>query len=129
MGGDGGDFIFGGKGGDRILAGKGADALTGEAGKDRFVFTTVKEIGKGAAGDTIYDFRRGADKIDLSAIDANTHKSGNQTFKWSQLTKTVVQDDWKPYLLVEGDTNKDGTPDFSLKLVGLAAVSAADFIL
>ena len=129
MGGDGGDFIFGGKGGDRILAGKGADALTGEAGKDRFVFTTVKEIGKGSAGDTIYDFRRGPDKIDLSAIDANTHKSGNQTFKWSQLTKTVVQDDWKPYLLVEGDTNKDGIPDFSLKLVGLAAVSAADFIL
>ncbi|BAY13422.1 M10 family metallopeptidase C-terminal domain-containing protein [Calothrix sp. NIES-2098] len=114
---DGNDTICGGCGNDLITGGKGNDCLTGGEGKDRFVF------GANFGNDTISDFCRYQDKIDLSQLG---------------LTKGVL------------DSNKDGvinakdrlaslnncnlTLDLSslnggsITLTGVTAVNIADFI-
>ena len=63
-GGDGDDVLKGGRGRDELIGGEGKDALTGGGGRDVFVFA-------GAFGtDTVSDWGRGRDRIDLTA--ANT---------------------------------------------------------
>jgi len=77
-GGAGNDALSGGTGNDNLTGGAGADLLTGGAGNDTFVFKTLAESSI-AAPDRITDFA-GNDKIDLSAIDANTGLAGDQAF-------------------------------------------------
>jgi Ca2+-binding RTX toxin-like protein len=88
------DLIAGGKaaetlsglaGDDFLAGGGGADNLTGGAGNDTFVFPALTDSGlTRAARDTLTDFKGigagGGDKIDLSAIDANTKLVTNQAF-------------------------------------------------
>jgi len=79
MSGLGGDDILQGLGGnDTLDGGAGRDRLEGGSGNDTFVFA--------ATGDTtlpnwdfIADWNAG-DRIDLSAIDANTASAGDQAF-------------------------------------------------
>ena len=59
-GGDGADTIRGGKGNDTIDGGDGADTRSGDLDDDTFVF---------GDGDTMTDFGRGDDRIDLFALD------------------------------------------------------------
>lgn len=55
-----------------IFGGETADPLSG-TGYDRFDFNAVAESGTTSAlRDTIKDFVRGQDQINLAAIDANT---------------------------------------------------------
>jgi len=56
----GNDNLTAGKGNDRICDGTGADVMTGGAGADIFILVAD------TARDTITDFKRGEDKIDLS---------------------------------------------------------------
>ena len=63
-GGDGNDRLIGAAGADRLAGGTGADLLIGGNGADTFVFTQ-SDIG---SSDTIRDFGRGADRIDLSSV-------------------------------------------------------------
>lgn len=95
---------------------------------------TVYKITQATGVRKIADFEAG-DKIDLSAIDANRSKAGMQDF-------TLIGSDWleeagdlgvyhnasanKTY--VQGDTNGDGTFDFSLELSGIHAMTQNDFI-
>jgi hypothetical protein len=58
-----GEALVGTAGDDRITGGPGADILTGGAGANLFVYTSVLD-----GGDTITDFKPGADKIVLSDI-------------------------------------------------------------
>lgn len=82
----GGDQLFGEAGNDILSGGDGLDYLTGGAGNDIF----LGEIGESKVDsklgsislDVVLDFQRGFDKIDLSAIDANTNIVGNQAFKF-----------------------------------------------
>jgi Ca2+-binding RTX toxin-like protein len=62
-GGGGRDGLLGGAGGDRLIGGTGNDTLTGGTGADTFVYDA-----RGFGQDTITDFVRGTDKIDLSAL-------------------------------------------------------------
>jgi Ca2+-binding RTX toxin-like protein len=55
--------LIGNSGNNRLSGGGGADLLTGNAGGDIFVFST------GFGKDTIGDFGRGADRINLSKLD------------------------------------------------------------
>ncbi|GAB2640324.1 T1SS-143 repeat domain-containing protein [Vibrio panuliri] len=64
VGGDGNDTIIGGAGNDVIEGGLGSDILTGGTGEDVFVW---HEISDGAV-DTITDFTRQEDKIDLRDV-------------------------------------------------------------
>lgn len=58
----GNDTIYGFGGNDRIIGGEGHDKLTGGAGADVFVFTL------GGAGDIVYDFQVGTDRLDVTAF-------------------------------------------------------------
>jgi Ca2+-binding RTX toxin-like protein len=121
-GGAGADSLVGGDGADTLIAGWGADTLSGSTGADRFVW-----IGNGAEGDIarIADFQAASDVIDLSLVDANTKKGGDQAF--------VVVDDFtgKPGQMmftyeastnstrVDFQTDKDAAIDFSLIINGM----------
>ena len=64
--------INGGGGNDTINGGGSADRLTGAVGADVFVYALTTDSGVGAGRDVITDFVSGVDKLDFSAIDANT---------------------------------------------------------
>ena len=94
----GNDTIFGNGGNDRISGGPGADRLTGGPGKDVFVFSKIGNSAPGKSGyvnsgtysptsgqglrDVIADFTHAQDRLDLSAVNANTRWGGNPAFSW-----------------------------------------------
>ncbi|NDJ22217.1 type I secretion C-terminal target domain-containing protein [Nostoc sp. B(2019)] len=57
------DVLTGTSNNDRILSSQGADKLTGSGGNDQFVYTDINH-----RGDTITDFRIGADEIVLTEL-------------------------------------------------------------
>jgi hypothetical protein len=75
------------------------------------------------------------DKIDLSAIDARTDLAGDQAFSFisfaafSNTAGELRLELAGANLLVSGDTNGNGTADFSILLKNVATVSATDFVL
>lgn len=131
VGSSGVNILAGGAAGDRLTGGLGSDVLTGNAGADRFIYRSVAES-TAAAQDEIADFTHGVDRIDVSAIDAISGTSTNNTFKFigtasfsatGQLRYDAVTG------AVEADVNGDRIADFSLQIgVGLT-ITASDFLL
>lgn len=85
----GSDYLRGGDGDDRLIGGPGSDVLMGGKGKDIFVFARAidtdpdgNDIIRAADGGLAFDGAGSAsgDRIDLSAIDADTTRAGNQAF-------------------------------------------------
>ncbi|MET3926872.1 calcium-binding protein [Devosia sp. 2618] len=143
-GGAGNDKLNGGSGNDKLRGGEGKDTLTGGSGDDRFVFKSVAEISQTATSskrDVITDFVRGSDKIDFSAIDANTKVSGNQAFtlrsgEQSGFTGAAGQLYWDKIgsgdtarTIISGDRDGDKIADFQLELIGHFNLTGSDFIL
>jgi hypothetical protein len=90
--------------------------------------------------DVITDFKPGTDTIDLSAIDANTHRHGNQAFHFEgrdslshsrgELVYRFGEDgDGDRATVILGDANGDGRADFRIVLKGHHTLHADDFIL
>jgi Ca2+-binding RTX toxin-like protein len=143
IGGLGNDTLNGGDGNDTLIGGHGADILTGGAGKDIFRFESVSESGMTAATrDIITDFKSGEDKIDVSAIDANTSifAWGDQAFKFlatpgakftgaGQIRYSYQTIGGKEYTIVEGNDDILAAADFSIALLGHHTLTANDFIL
>ncbi|QAY75222.1 M10 family metallopeptidase C-terminal domain-containing protein [Sphingosinicella sp. BN140058] len=77
VGGAGDDTLRGGNGNDYLKGGTGNDILYGGNGYDRFIFEQGAK-----AQDWVKDFQHDVDKIDLSDIDANSNRAGNQAFNW-----------------------------------------------
>ncbi len=76
----GGDTIDGGAGNDTINGGAGSDVMTGGLGADRFVFSSVSDIGNDPLLlETITDLEA-ADLLDFTGIDANSAIAGVQEF-------------------------------------------------
>ena len=76
------DVLVGGAGNDTLVGGLGYDTLTGCEGNDVFLYRLISSN----EGDTITDFVAGEDKIDLSALDADTARSGragDQSFAYA----------------------------------------------
>lgn len=130
------DFLLGGAGADRLTGGAGYDQLAGGAGADTFVFATGDSSSKLASADVIYDFSGSAgDIIDLSAIDANSNRKGDQAFKFigSEAFSGHAGElraftrDGDTYLA--GDTDGDGKRDFALHLSGAMSLTADQFAL
>lgn len=124
------DFI-GGSGNDTIVASSVANVMDGGGGNDTFVFGSVAD----ANGDTIKGFQPG-DKIDLSAIDANTGVAGNQSFvlfagnvftSAGQVIVTHETRDGLEHTIVAGNTNNDTVADFKIDIAGNHALTSADF--
>lgn len=133
-GGAGNDTLSGGAGNDSLVGGAGRDQLTGGAGKDVFVFQSVGDSGFALVkADRIADFSRSdGDLIDLSAIDADTGRSGDQSFNFisagalsgaAQLRYDSVAK------LLYASTDADAAAEFVIELTGVKALSAADLVL
>jgi Ca2+-binding RTX toxin-like protein len=126
-GGDGRDDLDGDGGNDTLEGGNGRDLLNGGGGADHFRFRSAAE----ANGDTIQDFTRAADRIDLARIDANAAASGDQAFRFLGEAAFTGRAGELSTLgtVVRGDLDGDGLADFALRLEGDPALGAADFLL
>lgn len=143
LGGNGHDRLIGALGNDYLDGGMGADTLDGGAGRDQmfggadavrdvFIFRTPGETAPGAQRDQIMQFRVGQDDIDLSLIDANAARGGNQAFAFSG-TAAAAHSVWYVKqaggVLVRGDTNGNKTADFEIWVDNATRLGAGDFIL
>jgi serralysin len=124
-GGAGDDILKGGAGNDILIGGAGADQLHGGSGADIFRFTSLSDLGMDGAADVIHDFTRGSDRIDLKSLQGYSF-IGTEGFSGAKELRFAASGD---DLLITGDSNGDGEADFSIKLLGVAEVSASDFIL
>ena len=122
-----------GSGDDDITASDAVNVMDGGEGTDTYRFGSAAA----ANGDTIEGFRPG-DKIDLSAIDADAGLAGNQAFTLAtgaaftgvgQLLVTQEARDDGDYVVVQGNTAGDASPEFKLSIKGSTAPTAADFSL
>lgn len=142
-GGGGGDFLIGANGSDRLVGHKGADRFLGgkgpdtmlagkDAQQDVFVFNSPAEARPGRTGrDIIRQFDRGEDVIDLSGIDADVDRAGNQVFSFEGAVSShaVWVVDIGKHVLLRGDVDGDAKVDFEVKVTGLSDLSVADLIL
>lgn len=126
LGGWGADLLSGGLGADTLAGGEGRDVLRGGLGADTFVFRTAAE----ANGDRILDLAP-TDRIDLSALDANPARVGDQAFRFlgnagftHHAGELATHGDW-----LAGDLDGDGVADFRLRIDGHDDLSLANLIL
>ena len=121
-GNQGKDILKGLDGNDTLIGDKGRDTMEGGAGADRFVFLKANESVRGTQRDKIIGFTH-ADEIDLSGIDANTHKAGNQKFKFIGALDFNNIDGELRFIgdILAGDTNGNGIADFEVKVKGAAS--------
>jgi serralysin len=127
---NGNDMLEGGSGGDKIFGQSGKDMLIGGSGADVFVFQTLSDS-RGSAVDTIEDFHRGSDHIDLRGIDANTKVASDQAFTFIGKTAFHGKAGELRFAdgIVSGDANGDKIADFKINVAGLVAMSKGDFYL
>jgi Ca2+-binding RTX toxin-like protein len=121
-GGGGNDVIDGGSGHDKIIGGAGHDTMTGGFGNDTFIFEHASDGPMSAATiydlDTIKDFVRGQDKIDLHALVNETANHHALTFidgaafsgVAGQVSAVFNGYGW----LVRADLDGDRTADFQV---------------
>jgi Ca2+-binding RTX toxin-like protein len=123
------DAVFGGLGDDILEGGNDADRLSGGTGKDVFAFVASGDSDLGQTADQITDFRRGDDRIDLSAfaptvftyVGSNALSGGgNASFGFDKMAGKVV---------VLADLNGDGTADFHIEVLAMKSLALSDFLL
>jgi Ca2+-binding RTX toxin-like protein len=128
-GGFGDDRLLGLNGDDTLIGGDGADTLAGNGGADRFVVDTQ--------GDKVADFSHSdGDMLDFSQVDANIYTDtidafsfiGRSAFTGAGGELRIVEGPGKT-VIVEGDLTGSGFADFSLTVLGVQTLTAADFIL
>jgi Ca2+-binding RTX toxin-like protein len=136
QGGGGGDVMSGGADDDTLYGGIGADFLSGGDGADTFLFNSWKDSGtKAAARDTITDFIRSDDDINLRHIDANEDRRRDQNFDFIGTQKFHRDAGELRYevkhgnAVISGDTDGDGKADFSFVLDEVTKLRASDFTL
>jgi Ca2+-binding RTX toxin-like protein len=130
------NVLQGWNGNDILIGRYGKDTLTGGAGADRFRYDATWESKFGETADRITDFSHAqGDRIDLSAIDADTGAAGNQAFSFigtGLYTHTAGQLRYHSdgvVTTVAGDVNGDGVSDFHIQLSGAIGLVAGDFML
>jgi Ca2+-binding RTX toxin-like protein len=139
----GNDIIDAGGGSDTIIGGAGHDTMTGGLGNDKFVFEHASDGPMSAATyydmDTITDFVRGEDKIDLHALVAET--AGHHALSYidggaftgvaGQVNSVFTGYGW----LVKADLDGDRSADFQVLVHSTTDIEmhqhlqASDFIL
>jgi Ca2+-binding RTX toxin-like protein len=143
IGGRGNDKMVGGTGSDILEGDSGGDFLIGNEGADIFRYTAVEEsqlaiINAVGQQDQIADFTQGEDKIDLSAIDANTALGGDQAFSfladpaghtgdWSGLVWEVT--DARGITTIFASNDGDADAEMQIFMSHGYTFTAGDFIL
>ncbi len=114
--------IVAGSGNDTITASNAVNVIDGGAGADVFRFTSAAA----ANGDTILGFEPG-DKLDLSAIDANTGTvsadaftivAGNSFSAAGQLLVSFESTAEGDFTVVRGNVDGNTDADFTLRIAG-----------
>ena len=120
------DNIVGSPQKDRLVGFSGNDTLKGGKGADSFVY--IGDDGR----DTIKGFSsRQNDRIDLSSIDANENRGGDQRFRFIEdksFSDKAGELRFASHKL-QGDTDGDGRADLVIKLPDLDELSRADLYL
>ena len=137
----GNDQINGNGGNDTLIGGEGRDTLVGGAGADTFVYLAVSNSRTGPADrDVINGFTRAPaaqDRIDLSAIDANTASFGvNDAFTFigtaafTAAGQVRIQSLGGPNaVIVEVNVNADLAADMQIFVNLTTTMVAGDFVL
>ena len=130
----GNDTLYGNGGNDTLIGGVGTDHMTGGSGNDMFVFADGDFGGTTAStADEIVDFTGGQDKIDLSAVDANSLLGGDQAFAFigtaafCDTAGELRYEQISGNTYLTGDTNGDGIADFMIKVDGSHVFTGSDF--
>jgi Ca2+-binding RTX toxin-like protein len=133
---DGADELIGGQGMDRLEGGAQSDILTGGADLDFFGFGNGDVPGTRASADRITDFSQSeGDRIHLRQIDANLGVAGDQNFQFigesqfSGKTGELRFDQVGGDTYVQGDVDGDRAADFFVRVDGIHALVATDFVL
>ncbi len=131
---DGDDIIVGGAGDDVIRSNDGADQLWGGEGNDIFLYTHSSDSRDRAGIDTIQDFTRGQDKIDLSELDANRGASGDQAFVITNGAPgagelSIHFDANTGNTVINANVDHEAAPELTIVLAGEHHLTASDFIL
>lgn len=140
FGDSGDDDLFGGSGNDRLSGGADDDLLYGGAGRDRmhggtgedvFVFRSVGEAGRGDRRDRILDFDRRDDLVDVSGIDADVFRSGDQRFDFIGSARFSGDPGELRFRdgLLGGDVDGDFAADFQIALEDVTGLRAIDVLL
>jgi serralysin len=120
--GAGDDTLVGGGGDDVLIGAAGADTLTGGGGADTFRFG-FGDSGVGIGRDSITDFQKGADKIDLagasSFIGSNLFTGSAGEVRYAGSSDQTV---------IELDSNGDRIADLQILLSGAVQLDFSDFI-
>ncbi len=139
-GGAGGDTLDGGDGADTLIGGSGNDTLTGGLGADTFVIGAAS-VGSSKAKtvietDFVTDYSVAQnDRLDLSAIDADIGKAGDQAFSLvSSFTKhagemTLIYTAPNNTTVLKLDVDGDGIADYQLKFTGDVHGASGGWIL
>jgi len=123
----GNDTIWGienvntGSGNDTITASNAVNVMNGGAGNDTFKFTSTVS----ANGDMIVTFEPG-DRIDLTAIDANTGTAGDQSFTLvngaptaaGQLGVTFESRADGDFTVIQGNVDGNADAEFTIEIAG-----------
>ncbi len=133
------DTLNGGAGNDTLIGGLGKDTLSGGLGADIFKFNAETETGTTVTTcDIISDFNHlQGDKIDLSAIDANSVLTLNNAFSVPSVgahfsaaftAQGQLYFDSTTHILY-GNNDADSAADFSIQLTAVSSLVASDFVL
>ena len=111
----------------------GADRIEGGAGADVFRFLALTDSALGAR-DTLRDFDRRADRIDLSGLDAVAGGDDDAfvflgTAAFAGVAGSLRYDKGPLRTVVSGDVNGASVADFEIELTGRVTLTAGDFIL
>ncbi len=155
---EGDDNLYGGMGRDVLVGGSGTDRLSGDLGSDWIALglNAAGTAGDGAADvvlfasrwdswdpgraglDAVLQFETGLDRLDLSAIDANTTLAGDQAFTLGALAAgqagrlQITTPAGQSWTLVQADVDGDGAADLTVIVYGAtgqAMLTAGDFVL
>ncbi|MEJ6024386.1 Ig-like domain-containing protein, partial [Ramlibacter sp. PS4R-6] len=130
------NIITGNSASNTLIGGGGADTLTGGLGADTFSYLSVSDSASPAI-DVITDFDVTArEHINLSVIDADVTRDGNQKFKFigaanfSDFASAagLVRFDAATHMLqasIDGDTDAE----LEVELLGVTSLVARDFVL
>lgn len=134
----GNDSLDGGAGNDTLTGGAGRDVLKGGAGADQFTFLEIADTGSSAyTRDLIMDFNSAeGDRIVLPAIDADTARSGNQTFSFIGHGSLTAVGQLRLFFnvenntsIIEGNVDSNAGADFQIVLAGIHELTSSNFIL